>query len=63
MEILKIIDKIELIIGVLLSTAYITLVERKVLGRIQRRVGPEIIGIYQPIIDGIKIMLKENIRP
>jgi len=52
---------IEMIIGVLLGTAYITLGERKIMGRIQRRVGPEEIGDMQPIADGLKIMTKENI--
>jgi NADH-quinone oxidoreductase subunit H len=36
------------------------------MGSIQRRVGPNIIGFYgllQPIIDGIKLVLKENIIP
>ena len=52
-----------MIIGVLIGTAYITLAERKILGRIQRRVGPQEVGLLQPFADGIKIMTKENISP
>jgi NADH-quinone oxidoreductase subunit H len=50
----------------LLSVAYFTLAERKILGAIQRRRGPNVIGIYgilQPIADGIKLFLKEIIIP
>lgn len=55
-----------IIIPLLLSVAYFTLVERKVLGTIQRRVGPNVIGAYgllQPISDGLKLFLKEFITP
>jgi len=49
-------------IPLLLSIAFLTLLERKVLGGIQRRRGPNLIGIYgllQPISDGIKLFGKE----
>jgi len=53
-------------IPLLLSIAFLTLLERKVLGGIQRRRGPNLIGIYgllQPISDGIKLFGKETIIP
>ncbi len=46
--------------------AYTTLIERKALGRIQNRIGPNRVGIggvLQPIADGLKILLKEDIVP
>lgn len=57
---------LEVIIVVLIGVAYITLAERKVMGSMQRRVGPNIIGyfgILQPVIDGIKAAVKETIIP
>lgn len=61
-----IIKGIEIIIPIIISIALLTLGERKVLGSIQRRVGPNIIGYYgllQPITDGVKLILKESIMP
>lgn len=55
-----------LIIVILLSTAFFTLQERKVLGVIQNRLGPNKLGyngVLQPIVDGIKLFLKETIFP
>ncbi len=45
---------------------YLTLLERKVIGRIQNRYGPNRVGIWgllQPIADGIKMFTKEDIVP
>lgn len=62
----KIIISIEMIIVILIGVAYITLSERKIMGYKQRRRGPNKVGvkgIIQPIIDGIKLMIKEIIIP
>lgn len=55
-----------IVIGVLISVAYLTYAERKVLGAMQRRQGPMTVGpfgLLQPIADGIKLFTKETIIP
>jgi len=55
-----------IIIPLLISVAYFTLAERKVMGAIQRRRGPNLIGIFgllQPLADGLKLLVKETIIP
>ena len=54
------------IICLLLSIAYYTLTERKVMAAIQRRRGPNIVGFWgllQPLADGLKAVTKEIIIP
>ena len=55
-----------LIVSVLISIAYLTAVERKVMGSIQRRIGPTTVGMYgtlQPFADALKLFLKEVVLP
>lgn len=55
-----------IIILILISVAYFTLAERKLLAVIQRRRGPNVVGIYgllQPLSDGFKLLIKEVILP
>nr|YP_009243356.1 NADH dehydrogenase subunit 1 [Episoriculus macrurus]AMR36323.1 NADH dehydrogenase subunit 1 [Episoriculus macrurus] len=60
------INLLTMIIPVLLAVAFLTLVERKVLGYMQLRKGPNVVGPYgllQPIADAVKLFTKEPLRP
>ena len=58
------IRKITLILSILLTIAYATLLERKLLRFSQLRKGPEVVGsfgIFQPFSDGLKLLTKREI--
>ena len=64
--IINVIKILIIIIPVLLALAYLTLAERKLLGYMQSRKGPNVVGIYgllQPLADGAKLFTKEMIIP
>jgi len=55
-----------IIVPLLIAVAYFTLAERKIMGSIQRRKGPNVIGflgLLQALADGLKLFSKETIFP
>ena len=55
-----------IIIPLLISVAYFTLAERKLMGSVQRRKGPNVVGflgLLQALADGLKLFSKETILP
>lgn len=63
---LNLIDVLSVILPILLSVAFMTIIERKQLAAHQRRVGPNTVGYYgilQPFADALKLILKETVIP
>jgi NADH-quinone oxidoreductase subunit H len=57
---------LSLILPLLIAVAYFTIAERKLIGTIQRRKGPNVVGflgLMQPLSDGLKLFVKETIVP
>jgi len=64
--IINILKILTIVVPLLLSVAYFTIVERKLMGVIQRRKGPNVIGflgLLQPLADGLKLFAKETLFP
>ena len=66
-ELAMIIGKILLVVvPLLIAVAYLTLAERRIIGFIQLRKGPNVVGpfgMFQPFADALKLMAKETILP
>src|SRR3954464_289973 len=55
-----------LVVPLLLSVAYLTYAERKIIGAMQLRKGPNVVGpfgLLQPFADAVKLLFKETVVP
>jgi NADH-quinone oxidoreductase subunit H len=63
---ISLLKNLPIILPVLLAVAFFTVFERKVLASMQRRRGPNVVGIYgllQAIADAVKLLSKETLIP
>jgi NADH-ubiquinone oxidoreductase chain 1 len=64
--IFNLLEVLVVLVPMLLAVAFVTIVERKMLAAAQRRVGPNIVGVFgilQPFADALKLVVKEIIVP
>ena len=63
---LTVVQTLAMLVPVLISVAYLTLAERKVMAAMQMRRGPNVVGpfgLLQPFADALKMLMKETIVP
>ncbi len=63
---LTVLKSFALVVPLLIGVAYLTYAERKIMGAIQLRKGPNVVGpfgLWQPFADAIKMLFKETIIP
>ena len=64
--VLTVLKTLAILVPVLISVAYLTLAERKVMAAMQMRIGPNVVGpfgLMQPFADALKMLTKETIIP
>lgn len=62
----NLLEVVVVLVPVLLAVAFMTIIERKQLAAMQRRVGPNTVGLYgiaQPFSDALKLLVKETVIP
>ena len=64
--VLTVAEALAIMVPLLVSVAYMTYAERKILAAMQLRVGPNVVGpfaLMQPFADALKMMMKETVVP
>src|ERR1700742_3560773 len=63
---ISLLEVVLVLVPALLAVAYVTVAERKTMGSMQRRLGPNVVGYYgllQAFADALKLILKEYVAP